>query len=71
MLQAACFISFEYIDYLAKLQTDDAYAMLLKQGGAHAVTLSQLSTEAAIVNLSLPTRRAFGFQIHRVNVSGL
>ena len=59
------------IPCFAKLQTDNAYAMLLKQGGAHAITLSQLSTEAAIVNLPLSTRRAFGFQIHRVNVSGL
>ena len=59
------------IPYFSKLQTDDPYAMSFKPSRAHAITLSQLSTEAAIVNLPLPTRRAFGFQIHRVNVSGL
>ena len=59
------------IPYFAKLQTDDPYAMSFKPSRAHAITLSQLSTEAAIVNLPLPTRRAFGFQIHRVNVGGL
>ena len=45
----------EHIHHLAKLQADNAYAMLLKQSRTHAVTLSQLSTEAAIVNLPLPT----------------
>ncbi len=59
------------IPYFAKLQTDDPYAMEFKPSRAHAIACAKLATEAAIVNLPLPTRRAFGFQIHRVNVSDL